>query len=208
MNTNEYLKSIKEYTESTKEHTKNRREFLSIENTTPKEQNREDIKKVRKEYHTNNALNNIRRTILNIMTVNVRGVKTKLDSLESTLNANDIHIAAITETHMGEQKKKYLDNYNCIYKNRNNEGGGVEFLIRKDIDSITEKIEDVQIVKEIFWIKVREKKIYTWDVTMARGAKQGGVATPPEFWMGVLNTCQPPLILRRFLLGGGWLPLN
>ena len=30
----------------------------------------------------------------------------------------------------------------------------------------------------------------------------GGVATPPEFWMGGLNTCQPPLILRRFLLGG------
>ena len=28
-----------------------------------------------------------------------------------------------------------------------------------------------------------------------RGAKQGGVggvSTPPEFWMGGLNTCQPP----------------
>ena len=34
-----------------------------------------------------------------------------------------------------------------------------------------------------------------------RGAKQGGdwgVSTPPEFWMGGLNTCQPPLILRNF----------
>ena len=33
-----------------------------------------------------------------------------------------------------------------------------------------------------------------------RGAKQGGVggvSTPPEFWMGGLNTCQPPLILRN-----------
>ena len=75
------------------------------------------------------------------MTVNVRGVRTKLDSLESTLNANDIHVAAITETHMGEQEKIYLDNYNCICKNRNNEGGGVAFLNRKDIDSITERID-------------------------------------------------------------------
>ena len=37
----------------------------------------------------------------------------------------------------------------------------------------------------------------------------GGVATPPEFWMGGgVNTCQPPpppLILRRFFLGGGGL---
>ena len=38
-----------------------------------------------------------------------------------------------------------------------------------------------------------------------RGAKQGGVggvSTPPEFWMGGLNTCQPPLILRKTFLGG------
>ena len=37
---------------------------------------------------------------------------------------------------------------------------------------------------------------------VVRGAKQGGgvggVSTPPEFWMGGLNTCQPPLILRNF----------
>ena len=39
-----------------------------------------------------------------------------------------------------------------------------------------------------------------------RGAKQGGVggSQPPlNFgWGGGLNTCQPPLVLRRFLLGG------
>ena len=44
-----------------------------------------------------------------------------------------------------------------------------------------------------------------------RGAKQGGlggISTPPEFGMGGLNTCQPPLILRKKILRGGWLPLN
>ena len=43
-------------------------------------------------------------------------------------------------------------------------------------------------------------------IIVHRGAKQGGgvggVSTPPEFWMGGLNTCQPPLILRNFFLGG------
>ena len=35
------------------------------------------------------------------------------------------------------------------------------------------------------------------------GGGVGGISTPPEFWMGGgLNTCQPPLILRRFILGG------
>ena len=39
-----------------------------------------------------------------------------------------------------------------------------------------------------------------------QGRQTGGVGwggpNPPEFWMGGLNTCQPPLILRRFFLGG------
>ena len=39
-------------------------------------------------------------------------------------------------------------------------------------------------------------------VHIIRGAKQGGVSTPPEFWMEGLNTCQPPLILRKKKLGG------
>ena len=30
------------------------------------------------------------------------------------------------------------------------------------------------------------------------GGLVGGVATPPEFWIGGLNTCQPPLIFKRF----------
>ena len=38
-----------------------------------------------------------------------------------------------------------------------------------------------------------------------QGRQTGLVSTPPEFWMGGLNTCQPPLILRFFFLGGGGL---
>ena len=34
------------------------------------------------------------------------------------------------------------------------------------------------------------------------GGVGGGVSTPPEFWMGGLNTCQPPLILGKNFLGG------
>ena len=39
------------------------------------------------------------------------------------------------------------------------------------------------------------------------GGGWGGL-NPSEFWMGGLNACQPPLILRKIILGGGWLPLN
>ena len=35
-----------------------------------------------------------------------------------------------------------------------------------------------------------------------------GVSTPPEFWMGGLNTSQPPLILRKKILRGIGDPLK
>ena len=51
---------------------------------------------------------------------------------------------------------------------------------------------------------------HTHGMGHTRGTKQGGLGglNPPEFWMGGLNNCQPPLILRKNLGGGGWLPLN
>ena len=62
---------------------------------------------------------------------------------------------------------------------------------------------------------IRTPIVTTPIVTTPRGAKQGGglggVSTPPEFWMGGLNTCQPPLILRKknfFWGGGGLAPLK
>ena len=62
--------------------------------------------------------------------------------------------------------------------------------------------------RDMICLKHKEKisELYSTVITSCRGAKQGGgvggVSTPPEFWMGGLNTCQPPVILRNFFLGG------
>ena len=37
----------------------------------------------------------------------------------------------------------YLDNYNCICKNRNNEGGGVAFLIRNNKEDVQAEYEHI-----------------------------------------------------------------
>ena len=41
------------------------------------------------------------------------------------------------------------------------------------------------------------KRKYTTIQGRQTGGGVGGVSTPPEFWMGGLNTCQPPLILKK-----------
>ena len=71
---------------------------------------------------------------------------------------------------------------------------------------ILRNINSMSLCKHRFIKRVTNDFVY-----LLSGAPNGGggVATPPEFWMGGLNTCQPPLILRRFLLGeGGVAPLK
>ena len=68
------------------------------------------------------------------------------------------------------------------------------------------QITEPVLIFYVFRLTIHISK-YTFICISAQGRQTGGgggwgVTTPPEFWMGGLNTCQPPLILRRFLLEG------
>ena len=96
---------------------------------------------------------------LKILTINVRGIKSKLDSLEKTLHTLGTHIAGITETHLARGETINIPGYEWRGKERNNkEGGGIGFLIRKVIINITEDIEDLNPQSETKWIKLKTKK--------------------------------------------------
>ena len=94
---------------------------------------------------------------VNIMTINVRGIRSKLDSLESYLKANEIHIAGITETHLQGKENIYIDGYRWIGKNRNKDGGGVGFCIKDTlIPAVNNEINNDE--KEILWITFKAKE--------------------------------------------------
>ena len=97
---------------------------------------------------------------LKILTINVRGIKSKLDSLEKTLHTLGTHIAGITETYLTRGETINIPGYEWRGKERNNnkEGGGMGFLIRKYIINITEDIEDPNPQSETKWIKLKTKK--------------------------------------------------
>ena len=66
---------------------------------------------------------------ISFFNINVRGVKSKLDSLESLLTSNDIDIAGITETHLNGNEQIYVDGYQWYGHSREEKGGGgVGFL--------------------------------------------------------------------------------
>ena len=67
---------------------------------------------------------------LKILTINVRGLKSKLKSVESVLQTHGTHLAGITETHLDKGEEITLPGYIWIGKTRKNQdGGGVGFFV-------------------------------------------------------------------------------
>ena len=96
---------------------------------------------------------------LKILTINTRGIKSKLTSLTAALHSNGTHIAAITETHLNNKEEVTIPGYQWLGKNRaHQEGGGVGFLIRNDIK---DQIEEIEMTEENLmekkWIKLKGK---------------------------------------------------
>ena len=74
------------------------------ENTNPKNKGKQRPKKRRPRNRKNKEIK--------IACINVRGAKGKVKSLESTLQAENIHICLITETMFGEHQKYNIKGYN------------------------------------------------------------------------------------------------
>ncbi len=54
---------------------------------------------------------------INILTINTRGIKSKIQSLTATLETLDIHIAGITETYLQTGEEIAIPGYIWIGKN-------------------------------------------------------------------------------------------
>ena len=89
---------------------------------------------------------------LTIVTCNVNGIKGKINSLESMLQATKAHIALITDTKLPEKQKINIKGYKWKRKKteKNRTGGGVGILVAHEIakhdieDNINDDIEGVE----------------------------------------------------------------
>jgi len=74
--------------------------------------------------------------IKNIYCWNANSINNKFEEIILALNENDIDILAINETKINKIDEYFYQNekFNCIFNSRNRHGGGVAFIIRKEID--------------------------------------------------------------------------
>ena len=77
---------------------------------------------------------------ITIATINVRGIKGKIRSLEAALNTEKISIALITKTQLKSGEQISIKGYRWIHKPRtNNKGGGIGILVAEKLaQNVTE----------------------------------------------------------------------
>ena len=76
--------------------------------------------------------------------MNIRGIKSKLESLKEIIDQKQPDIVGMVETHLQEDEEIQLEGYHILMKDKNGEGGGLLLGIRSFFPYIE---EDVEIAK-------------------------------------------------------------
>lgn len=85
--------------------------------------------------------------------VNIRGIKSKMESLDSVLEERKPDIVGIAETMLDNQEEINLRN------DRNREGGRVTLAVKRDFELVTVKISRSSVCKQSIWIFICIVKI-------------------------------------------------
>ena len=83
---------------------------------------------------------------------NVRGIKSKIESLKDKIDEVQPTVICITETHLAEAEDLKLDGYEVYRNDRNNEGGGVLIAVRTEIENICTIVHKGSNVGEMLWV--------------------------------------------------------
>ena len=105
------------------------------------------------------------------MYVNIRGIKTKMESLYEKVQEIQPTLICITETHLLKKENMELEYY-AIYRNdRDSSGGGVLIGIRKELENVCTIVEKKDDIEESLWMVVNNSRIQL---------RIGAIYTPQE----------------------------
>ena len=111
-------------------------------------------KRVRRSKRIKNALKNFK-----IYYQNVRGLKSKLDSLQEMIDDYQPALVCIVETHMQKEKEIQMPSYSLVYRNDRSENcGGILIVFRDNIKNIDLESTQENKVGPSLWILLTNTK--------------------------------------------------
>ena len=90
---------------------------------------------------------------------NIRGIKSKIDSLKDKIDEVGPDVVCITETHLIDDDKIELEGYKIFRNNRDNFGGGILVAVRTKLKNICTVVEKGLNVGETLWIVIDNGRI-------------------------------------------------
>ena len=91
------------------------------------------IKKNKKKTRRGKSINKKLRDNLDIYYINIRGIKSKIESLESILDERKPDIVGIVETMLDSKDEIQIKGYKTFRNDRDKDGGGVMVAVKKEL---------------------------------------------------------------------------
>ena len=97
---------------------------------------------------------------MKIYYVNIRGIKSKLESLRNIVEEEKPDIIGIAETMLDKTEDITIQGYKMIRNDRDKEGGGVLLAVKEEYRHVTMEVNRNSIVEESIWISMGTKQKY------------------------------------------------
>ena len=94
-----------------------------------------------------------------VMYQNIRGIKSKLDSLMEKLEELEPTLFCISETHLLDTEELQIDGYELYRTDRDNVSGGVLIGVRNELEGICRIVEQSKDVGELLWITLDNNRV-------------------------------------------------
>ena len=83
---------------------------------------------------------------------NINHLLSKFETLQSIIEETSPTVIALVETKLGEKQEIAVDGYYPVPMNRDENGGGVMILVKKELKNITVTVEKKKDVGEVLWV--------------------------------------------------------
>ena len=93
------------------------------------------------------------------MYLNIRGLKSKLESLREKIDEIEPTVICITETHLLEKEGLDIEGYVPFRNNRDNLGGGIYIGVREELRSVSTIVHKGKEVGESLWITIDNSRV-------------------------------------------------
>ena len=94
-----------------------------------------------------------------VMSLNIRGLKSKLDSLMEKLEEVEPTVFCITETHLLKKEKINIEGYELYRNDRDNFGGGIMIGVKIELYNICTVVKKSRNIGEMLWIAIDNERI-------------------------------------------------